>query len=384
MRVLYSFPHEMARAGIGTTAYEQASGVARRGATVRVRSSRAGARPLPQGSRTTLSRGRLHLPQRAVGVGRARAWHDRMVAREVRRHPEHFDIVHCWPSGALETLRAAAAAGVPTVLERPSAYTRQVFAISRDECLRLGLDLDRSHYAAFDERRLAREEEEFHLATALLCPSDFVVRTFLDAGYPADRLLRHQYGYDPERFRPPAPGEARSRDGLVALFVGEAYPLKGLHHALRAWIDSGAGERGRLLVCGRILPSYGEALRDLLDHPSVEVRGFVDDVAALMRGADVLVHPSLAEGSALVVYEARASGCVPLVSDAAGAEGTHGADCLVHPAGDVATLTEHLAALVSDRDRLECLRARSLERARHLTWDDAAARLLDAYAEAAR
>ena len=59
-------------------------------------------------------------------------------------------------------------------------------------------------------------------------------------------------------------------------------------------------------------------------HPSVEEVGHVADPGALMRGFDVLVLPSLEEGSALVTYEARACGCVLAVSDRSGAACTDG------------------------------------------------------------
>ena len=68
-----------------------------------------------------------------------------------------------------------------------------------------------------------------------------------------------------------------------------------------------------------------------------------------MRDADVLVLPSLTEGSALVTYEAQAAGCALLVSEAAGAPCEHRREGLVHAPGDVAALTEHFRRVDSDR-----------------------------------
>jgi glycosyltransferase involved in cell wall biosynthesis len=101
-----------------------------------------------------------------------------------------------------------------------------------------------------------------------------------------------------------------------------------------------------------------------------------------MRECDVLVLPSVEEGSALVTYEARACGCVLAISDRTGAPATDGVDALVHRAGDVGALTAHLRALAEDRELLRRLRAASLERARHLTWADAGRVLADAYGAA--
>ena len=111
------------------------------------------------------------------------------------------------------------------------------------------------------------------------------------------------------------------------------------------------------------------------------VKGFVPDVAAVMRDSDVLLLPTVEEGSALVTYEAQASGCVPVVSDAAGARCTHLEDALVHEAGDVAALTEHLRLLAGDPDLLARLRARTLARRDELTWEQGARDLEGLYRE---
>jgi len=123
-------------------------------------------------------------------------------------------------------------------------------------------------------------------------------------------------------------------------------------------------------------------LEPLLAHPSVEAHGHVADPAALMRSCDVLLLPSLEEGSALVTYEARACGCVLVVSDHSGAPCADGVDALVHPAGDVAALTAHLRELAHDPERLAELRAASLAGAGELTWSRAGEALLAAYAAA--
>jgi glycosyltransferase involved in cell wall biosynthesis len=111
----------------------------------------------------------------------------------------------------------------------------------------------------------------------------------------------------------------------------------------------------------------------------VEERGFVSDMAPLMRDADVLLLPSLNEGSALVTFEAQASGCVLAVSDATGAPAEHDVHGLIHPAGDEAVLTEHVRALATDRALLARLREHVLADRERLSWDAAAGGLRDAY-----
>ena len=71
-----------------------------------------------------------------------------------------------------------------------------------------------------------------------------------------------------------------------------------------------------------------------------------------MRKSHVLVLPSIEEGSALVTSEARASGCVLLVSEAAGAICKHMENALVHRVGDVEELTRHITLLDANPDVL--------------------------------
>jgi glycosyltransferase involved in cell wall biosynthesis len=382
-RVLVSFPTRLGTSGVGTTAWHQITGLAALGAEVRVvcGSLETPAPGVRVEAETMRLRGLGRVPYRAVGFDRAVAWHDRRAARIVRELGAQLDVVHAWPLGGERTLRAAQDAGVPAVLERPNAHTGFAFEVVAQECRELGIEVDPSSPHLFDAARLAREEREYAAADALLCPSDFVVSTHRARGFPRDRLLRHQYGYDPSRFtvfdRPPG-------RPFTVLFTGRGEPRKGLHHALRAWLDSGLAETGRFVVAGRIDPGYREVLEPMLAHRSVDELGFVAEPARAMAAADVLVLPSVEEGSALVTYEARAAGCVLAVSDRTGAVCDPGRNAMVHPAGDVRTLREQLTALGSESGVLERLREASLASLHELTWAAAARRLLGAYEEARR
>lgn len=381
MRVLYSFPTRLGTPGIGTTAWHQIAALAEHGVAVTVACG-SSERSLPEGVRVveTLRPAGLKLPYRLLGFMRAMHLHDRRAAALLRELRREIDIVHCWPLGAERTLATARRLGVCGVLERPNAHTRFAFAAVEQACRELGLAVDSSspHYARPD--RLAREEREYALADRLLCPSEFVARSFRDEGVPEARLLRHRYGYDPTQFGPAA-RQNGDRPFTVG-FVGRGEPRKGLHLALQAWLRSGAADHGRFVIAGSIEPAYEALLEPLLAHPSVRQHGHVENPATLMRSFDVLVLPSLEEGSALVTYEARACGCVLAVSDRSGAHCTNGVDALVHPAGDVLVLTSHLAALAQDNGLRGRLRAASLSGAGELTWSGAGRALAGAYAAA--
>ncbi|MFM2068056.1 MAG: hypothetical protein RLZZ584_2965 [Pseudomonadota bacterium] len=379
VRVLYSFPHRLGAERICSTAWYQVTGLAQAGASVTVMAHSV-RRPLPAGPQqhATLARGRLSLPFRVLGPLRTLALHDRIVAHRLAALAGQVDIVHLWPQGALRTLQVARTLGLPTVLERPNAHTRYAYEVVQRECARLGVTLPAGHEHARNDRVLAREEAEYALATRLLCPSDFVARTFLERGFDAASLARHRYGYDEQVFRA-APRLPAGTQPFTVLFAGGCAPRKGLHHALEAWLRSGACRDGRLLVAGAFVPGYREHLAGQLGHPSVQVLGHRTDMAALMQRSDALILPSIEEGSALVTSEARGCGCVLLVSEAAGAVCRHMVEGLVHPVGDVVQLARHIDMLHGSPALLEALRQASLAGAAALTWRAAGEVLLDVY-----
>ncbi len=381
IRVLYSFPLRLGADRICYTAWQQVIGLAAAGADLSVYSGSV-ARPVPLGVRVspTLAWGNFRLPFRVVGTMRAVALHDQIVARRIERLLGSFDIIHTWPLGALETLKTATRLGIPAVLERPNANTRFAMEVVQEECDRLGVVLPPKHEHAYDAKKLRREEEEYRLATRLLCPSDFVVKTFLDKGYAKELLARHIYGFDEKVFHTGSEQRDPKR-GLTMLFVGVCAVRKGVHFALEAWLKSPACQDGTFLIAGEFLPDYYEKLSSMLSHPSVKVLGHRNDVPELMRKSDILVLPSIEEGFGLVITEAMGSGCVPLASEACTEICSHMKTGLMHKVGDVEALKQHITLLHEDRALLERLRAASLQARTEITWTAAGARLLDVYRE---
>jgi len=379
IRVLYSFPHKLGAGRICTTAWHQVEGASRAGAQVTVLTG-SQVRPVNDQIKvkTTLSLGKLRVPYKLIGRDLACHWHDIATSMWLNSHHREVDVVHGWPLGSIRTIRTAKRHGIPVVLERPNAHTAYAYEEVERENRDVGIVLPDNHDHEVDPKRLALEEREYAEADYLLCPSDFVAKTFLDRGFEKSKLVRHQYGYDLSRFNPHAPNGA-PHDGLVMIYAGVVEPRKGLHHALKAWLASGAHEKGTFMVCGEFVPGYRERLEPMLSHPSVKIMGHRTDLPDLMRQADVFVLSSVEEGSALVTYEARGSGCVLLVSDASGAVCEHMKNGLIHPLRGVAELTAHLRLLDSDRVLLEKLRASSVADLSQLTWDEAGRRLAEVY-----
>jgi D-inositol-3-phosphate glycosyltransferase len=381
LRVLHSFPHRLGADRICTTAWHEIDSVAAAGAEMTVIAGDL-IRPFPQPVRIqkTFAWGRLRLPYRILGTRRMCALHDFLVARRLPALKGAIDIIHAWPLGALRTIRAARPLGIPVALERCNAHTRFAYEAVQKECERIGVPLPPGHEHAFNVAVLEHEEREYAEADALLCPSEFVVKTFMDQGFPRERLVRFIYGVDEKKFYP----SDRPRDpkaGLKMIFVGVCAVRKGLHFALEAWLKSAACKNGQFLIAGGFIPAYREELSPMLAHPSVKILGHRNDVPALMRECDLFILPSIEEGFGLVCTEAMASGCVPLVSNACTELCRHKENALVHSAGDVDTLTRQITMLHMDRALLAKLRTASIQAVPEMTWRAAGVKLLQAYCE---
>ena len=370
LRVLYSFPLRIGAQRVCYTAWNQVDGLLKAGANVSLFcGSVAKNFEQPLKIKTTLSKGNLRIPIRLLGRFQALQIHDRLTANWLEKNHHLVDLVHCWPSASLRTIQVAKKFNIPSFLERPNTHTRYALEQSQRESEIVSVPLPKNHDHAFDSRLIRHEEEEYSECDYLLCPSSFVAKTFQDFSFPQEKLLRHQYGFESSRFTPNS--TSNNAGGLTAVYAGVCEPRKGLHYALKAWLQSDIHKTGRFQICGEFVPGYASKLEKMLDHPSIEVLGHRSDLPEILKSADIFILPSIEEGSALVTYEARGSGCVLVVSDASGAKCEHKLDALVHPKRSVEILTQHLNLLSGSREFLSRLRHNSLETRDTLTWEAA-------------
>jgi len=310
------------------------------------------------------------------GTQRTYSYHDARVAFHLRHGASSYDVVHVWPRSCLRTADQARRLGNLSFREAPNAHTAETYRASEAAGEDIGISLPRGYSHRYNKLNLRREQTEFDLVDYILAPSEYVLQSFLDEGVAEHRLIRHQYGFDPEVFYAE---DSPNHHRFTAVFVGRGEPAKGLHLALQAWFESGADQVGQFLIVGKMMPAYSDYLRHQFQHPSVQVIGFSDEVAALMRSADVLLFPTVTEGSALVTYEAMACGVVPLVSDASGAPIEDGVSGFTHKVGDWEILARQIRTLAQNRPMLQDMRRAAIAQSLSLTWAASGQRLVDAY-----
>ncbi|MGZ3460137.1 MAG: glycosyltransferase family 4 protein, partial [Archangium sp.] len=182
------------------------------------------------------------------------------------------------------------------------------------------------------------------------------------------------HGVDLERFVPPVDrAEAWRALGLGGRYgvgvVGRVRPNKGqgdFVEALRPLLGDfpewkpvlvGLAKRADRAWAGKLRDSTGGALA---------LAGEQKNVVPWYQGLSILVHPSYGEAFSMVLVEAMACGCCPVVTRLPHVPAVieHGRTGFLYEPGDVATLRELLAMLLREPERARKVGLHAAEEAR--------------------
>jgi len=237
-----------------------------------------------------------------------------------------------------------------------------------------------------DARRWKRSASRLRDAARIVAVSrssaDQVIR-LLDVD--ASRVEVVPNGVDAVYTPGPAPVEADP----YLLFAGAWGPHKG--HAEAFATIAAIADAGHPHVLRVVGPEdewmrrrVQEVLADAARPERVQLLGYVDDLASLYRGASALVFTSRAEGFGLPILEAMACG-TPVVafSNTSVPEVAGDAAVLVRD-GDVAAMAHGVRRVLEEPSLASELRAAGLQQAARFRWDDAVARYVEIFVDAAQ
>jgi glycosyltransferase involved in cell wall biosynthesis len=216
-------------------------------------------------------------------------------------------------------------------------------------------------------------------AERIICPSSFT----------RDDLCA-RYGVDPTKVRviPEAPalgrGSLPAPDRPYVLAVGDLRQKKNLTVLVEAFRELWqAGERGHHLVLAGADAGQATNLISLASPAPLELTGYVSDerLDALIRGAALVVHPSLYEGFGLVILEAMARGTPVLAARAGALPETGGTAAAYFDPNDPRSLVEQLRGLLRDPDARERMAQEGRGWATKFSWERVAAQTAGVYRE---
>ena len=156
-------------------------------------------------------------------------------------------------------------------------------------------------------------------------------------------------------------------DHRVLVHVSNFRPVKRLLDVVRIFAGVRKALKAKLILVGDGPDSdaaQSEVVR-LGVKRDVRFFGRVDDVADLLRGADLFLLPSETESFGLAALEAMACGVPVVASDVGGIPEVvvHGETGFLAPVGDVAAMTDRSLEVLGDPARLELLRRGAVARA---------------------
>jgi glycosyltransferase involved in cell wall biosynthesis len=299
--------------------------------------------------------------------------YDRIAAKKLQ---DGSDLVVAWSGKALNTISRAKEFGAKTILERSSAHIGRQHDILQEE-----RELTGAYIELPDPRTIAQELEEYGRADYISVPSNFVFQSFVERGFPPDRLLLVNFGVDVQHFKPIPKRDSKFR----IIHSGSLSLRKGVHYLLRAFHELNLKD-AELWLIGRptseimpFLQRYGRA--------NVILKGTFQQSRLFEQYSQgsVLCMASIEEGLAMVIPQAMAcelpiigtlnTGAKDIVRDSI--------DGFVIPIRDVEALKERLSFLYSHpnqgREMGETARKRILE---SFTWDHYGDQIVKQYARA--
>ena len=264
--------------------------------------------------------------------------YDRALAAAL---PENGTAYMGFVGKSLRTFRAALSAAYERLeLIAANSHVDNVAAQHEYAAARTGM---RDTWLNAAQQRKTRTE--YDMADAIYVHSEYVRQSFLEAGFPASKLIRTHLQPAP-RFQPP---DARRADGSFhVVYVGRLDATKGIPLLIDVFAQWPHPNARLTLVGGWATPAMRRYMQAALRaDPRITVAP--GDPLPVLHTADVFVHPSFEDGFGYAPAEALACG-VPVIAteDTGMAEYiTDGVNGHVVPTGDTEALVDRLNAVAA-------------------------------------
>jgi glycosyltransferase involved in cell wall biosynthesis len=267
----------------------------------------------------------------------------RLAAWGGRKHLKDADVLLVRSgAGQAGAIRKARENGLAIVTDHSIAHPAFMHRTLREEFARFGLP------AGYDPRAdlwklVLRDCAD---ADLLLVNSDFVKKTFVDEGYPAEKVRVAYLGVREEFFD--LKRDYSIEGPVKILFTGNFDIRKGVRillEAIRSCRQSGLDLRLELM--GNL--GNGASCLRADDEQFFTHTPFapLQQVATAFARADLFVFPTFAEGSSRSGMEAAAAGLPIITTENCGLPLEHGKSAVYIPANDSDALAEAIAQLSS-------------------------------------
>ena len=296
-------------------------------------------------------------------------WYDRSVAKSYGT----ADIIHCWSSYFLNTLRLAKKLGSIAIVDRASAHILSQKAILKEEYDCIGVKIK-----LIDHKIIGKELQEYEEADYISIPSHFVKRTFLEHGISEKKLIHIPYGVDLGDFRP-IPKEDKI---FRIIHCGAISIQKGVHYLLQAFYELNLPDAELWLIGG-----MNDEIKHFLekyDNGRVFHKGpyHQNELYRYYSQGSVFCLASIQEGFGMVLPQAMACRLPAICTTNTAGEDIirDEIDGFIVPIRDVGALKEKILFMYENPERCrEMGESAQLRVQSGFSWDDYGGKMIGEY-----
>lgn len=294
---------------------------------------------------------------------------DKWVARHLK---EDLDFIHVTEHASLSTIKRAKNLNITSFYEQPSIHHQAFSKIIKEQLERYPefvTDTIVLLHNAASARRNQRRNEELNEADFIICNSSFTKKTLVNAGIEERKILTIPLGFP----QPEVKTIANKKDrNLKFIAAGNLSLGKGTHILLEAWKDFHLIQKdAELWLIGKNnLPKI--FTRQL--PKNIKFFGNIPrlDLMKKFSEANVLIHPTLADGFGMVITEAMSCG-LPVITtmNSAGPDIIeNGKSGLLIEANNKTAILESLLWCLDNKVQLTEMGNEALKKANSYLWAD--------------
>lgn len=264
------------------------------------------------------------------------------------------------------------------IVEAVNSHVDYQEQLLREEHLSQGLAWQPFHAKEKDRRML-----EYEIADYILMPSEFVRKSFLAYGFPAEKLIKVPYGFNSYSGTVNSGSSTQLREpgaAFTILYVGSVSVRKGLRYLIDAFEQVRHPDK-RLMIVGPKAMITG--LEKVHIPQNVVFTGVLkgQELEDAYKQADVFCLPSIEEGLALVLGEALSYGIPVIATENTGASDIldDGHNGFIVPIRDAGAIAGKLNDLIVDEQLYRRIRNNALQKAQSLNgWEESGNLLAEA------
>jgi glycosyltransferase involved in cell wall biosynthesis len=259
------------------------------------------------------------------------------------------------------------------IMEEVNSHVDNQYSLLQEEYQSLGYGKYPENIPDHQRRLKTYDSSDY-----ILCPSEFVRRSFLEKGFSPDRLLKVNFGFSTLKpvAKTSSPG---NKESFRVLYVGQLHFRKGLRYAIEAFQQL-KHPRKEFIIVGA--PAGITGLEKMQLPKEVVFTGTLkgEELNEQYRKASVFILPSLEEGLALVQLEALSFGVPILITTNTGGDDIiqNGVQGFIVSPRNARAMTEKLQEMADNKELLESMSHAATQVAHSYgSWDLAVKRLAD-------